>query len=563
MSVVHFNVNTHNYEQQNSERAKQLALALFSNENFLLLAINNFRSQDKKLPNLSITTSKAILAIASTLPPPQSLWQEFAESLEYPMKTRLEEIKKLEYELLQASGEIPLNSVLQKNIEGELQSKKTELHDHVLNKEALKNKLFEITSKSFQNVNTQKEMQAALSTIEQSKKRAKKYTRIQSFAEEALDIAAWIGNGPFPLNPLGQMLAPFPLMLARAAFTLSNRNNPSKRTAQLSQKLDTVSVVAGVGGVIATLVATVSMPLLPVIAAGAILINNLSSTISAYRKYKASKTIIQSPEGKKIRRKGHVSNILGNIAGTIGSTGALGIAIAVTLSISTIAFPPATLAILATVGLGVAIAGMTLSAVAYFRKKNLLAKADNQKILFDFKNACEQGVLNDTSFSFDDKKIRSIALKNPESEPILLLARGSFDSGKIEEADEKNIVKQFERVLALGFIPNLIDAYEKPLSLRPKTYIIQIPKSEPPSRIKAREAILKIGGIPRDHTKLEENLQAHPQPLSDEHTPNSVLFHQLSPTIKNPDVQPASSGQKATLPALSSTTTHHSNPIKP
>jgi DNA-binding protein H-NS len=496
MSIVSFDVDT---PKNTALKAKELALELFSYENFLLIAVQSVRLKEKNLKKLNTSTAKAIHSLASLLPPPQTLWEEFATTLLYPMPMRLEEIKNLERDLLKISETKPFKVADLRTKERQLKAKTSELKIHIFQKEKQKQKLLQLTTQLLLNTDNRAQMIPALRAIGVSKARAKKYDWVQSGAQELLEIATWMGNGPFPFSPIGQLIAPIPLVIAQFSFTNSNRNNPSKIPPKLSPKLDTAGAIAGVSAVIISLVATTSTPFLPVVAAGAILINSITGTVTVFQNYKKAKTIVETPAGKKIRMKGHITDIIGNVAGAIASTGILGMTIAATIGVTTIILPPATLVLLSTLGFGVSIAALALSAAAYFKKTELLKQANNQKLLFDFENACEHGVLNDLSFSFDDKKIRSVATARSKSKPMPLLAvfSGSTSpSGHIVHTlDEQHTVTQFERVLAMGFIPELIDHSQKNITLTPNTHI-QITQHSPPDPKAAIEAIQKIGCIP-------------------------------------------------------------------
>lgn len=574
------NLNYTDITHASDSEAEAIALELFSYENFLLIAIAHFRSKSANtgsLTQLDPNTAEAIQQLAALLPPPLQAWEEFATTLEYPMSLRLTEIKQLEQELIHLEAEKPFRLAEFRKTEARKKTKIAELQAHIIKKAEQKQYLLNLTKNLLLNPSNQALFEKALQKIVVSKAHAKKYETINTGAQEFIEMCKWIGSGPFPFNPVGQILMPLPFLVVQFCHINSHRHNPNKISPNAPlQTIEITGTAAGIGATIFALVATASTPFLPVVAAGAILIGNIISTITAVKRHAHGKDVVESFTGKKIRMKGHRADIIGNIAGTLASTGLLGMTLAIAIGATTIAFPPATLALLGTIGLSVSIVAITLSAGAYFRRTALLREADKQKLLFDFEKACAHGMLNDLNFSLDDKRLRSLASNRdqiqkskpslitrfksnvkkvftgisaemPVPEHLNLLSTCSL-SDTSSDTRLKDTARQFERILSLGFIPNLVDAQNNPITF-PDKITIQITQHSPPNPAAAIEAIQKAGGIPQfsdpkeqekmlkiQHNDTHKSLKSEPQhttPFDETYLPLQASTQTTEPLIEN------------------------------
>lgn len=581
-----------------NEQTRQLVYRLFASENFLQLAIKHrfgAPGSEKSLKSLNTETQEAIHALTSLLPPPKSIWDEFAQSLQYPMSQRLADIKRCELEIIRLSDEKPLKLAELRKQERQRDTYVAALQTHIVEKKTQQDNLASLlTGRLAHNPAMQATLSETLTKIETCKARTQKYENLKKSATALADNCSWLGNGPFPISAIGQLLAPFPLLVTRYCHAAIQRHDPSSNAQSLSQAMDTVGVTAGVSAAILGVVTIASAPLLPVVAAGAVLINSITSTFTAAKNYKKAKGILESLEGKAMRIKGHVADVVGNVANVVASTGLLGIAVAVAIAVTTVAFPPATLAILGVAALGVSIAAMTVSAGAYLRKRSCLKQADDLKLFFDFENACQQGALGALNFGLDDQKLRSLASARYKSKPLDVPLRCAYLSSPSDSTqhaaqtmDPKETIKHFERVLNLGFVPKLVDtnghSIQFPPHLRSEDRHIHITQLSPPNPLAAIQAIKQAGGIP-DITdpKLQAQIlnayQSEHISHQDIHTypalikalfpapdPNSISPVQLSQHPNTPiTVQPAPSASSSAIKTqieLESTSTQPHPPM--
>lgn len=504
-----------------NEEAKQLIYRLFASKNFLEKAIEYRLASDKEAfrqhnKYLNAEALDAIISLDAILPdlfPPPHDWQRLQEILTSSLHDDLAAIDALAD-----------------------QEERERLHQDFLKKIKERKNL---EKKLIQNLNIlpniRTQLDTALDKIAICQKRAERYHPLRDAAIIFTDFWTTISSGPFPASAIGTFFASIGNVGIHYSQLIINRNNPDISRTQKTQDMGITlnGIVCAVTSAAATILqlpileaaAAVAMPfLLPIIATN-LLVNSIASTVTAFRNQKEAKKLPESPH-KKIRMKGHFADVFANVADIAASAGFLGITLAITIGAVTAAFPPATLALLATAALGVCIASFTISTIAYCRKKSCLQKANTLKLSSEFENACKHGFLDSQDFIADNKTtadMRMIAGEKPKLGRRLVNGFFNLFSPDVKVTPPKpdmdlrcaytsdntlnqaKTIKQFETVLKMGFIPKLIDQEGMPVILQGQP-LINITHLSPPDPLEAIEAIKKAGGMPKMEPKLEQQV---------------------------------------------------------
>ena len=381
------------------------------------------------------------------------------------------------------------------------------------------------------NPQTAQTLNKILQDIKKCTKRADRFRRWQQPLSVLTASLNAMGRGPYlPFGLIGQLSSPIAGLAAQFCRLQSLRSNPNIKPSEHRKRiLRSTWVTAGTGSigilgastvaVMNAFTVTIAAPFLLPIAATAALISNISNTITAFTNYKnAKKRPIETEHGKKIRMKAHFADLMFNISNVLASSGLLGITLA-TVGVLSLAFPPATLTMVATIALGITIGATVISAASYLRKTACWNKANNLKLYTDFEYACKNGLIDALNPSIEPKQMRNIINPNLRSrffslfnrdtplhlpKPHITL-RASSDNPKPEDT-----IRHFEQVLHMGYIPEFNSTKDKPMLLPRATPHSSLPKIRlthliPPDPILALEAIFKQGGIPEIHDKNLQN----------------------------------------------------------
>lgn len=518
------------------EEALQLSYALLASENFLLKAMEyrlasenpGFQPQSSNaFKNLNATTLHVVEELARILPtllqptalvPPRT-WAEIMKIFEYPMHSTVEQLTHIQDNIVTLLGKTPLHLAELRKQERARDEKMHELRKNLFEKKELRTLL---ESHLIHNVSANPELKNTLKRLlthlDISKKRAERYRKLNHPLMIVATAFNAMGRGPYlPFGLMGQLCSPIPALAGHYCRLQNNRNNPNTRPTEnqslitrstwISATVGSVGILAGASaGILNLLAITAAGPFLLPVAAGAALISNIFWTNTAIANRKNAKRLPETSQGKKIRMKGHLADILFNCFNLVASTGLLGITAAITLGVLTVAFPPATLALLGTIALGVTIAATVLSASAYLRKTACWQKANDLKLFYDFEHACHHGLLDALDPAIQ-KPMRNIAKPNLSTQFFNLFNRDeplSLSKTDITLRCTSSNAKHFERVLNLGFIPKLVNTEGNPMRLSAPSEDpprIRVTQLAPPDPLLAISAIFKQGGTPEIHDK--------------------------------------------------------------